>query len=98
MEKIYEIVLAYELEKQGLQVERQVFLPIFYDHIEFKEGLKLDILVEKKVICEVKAIEQVNPVWDAQVLSHLTLTNLRLGFLLNFNVPLMKQGIKRIIK
>lgn len=76
---------------------RQLDIPIQYDGITFDEGLRLDILVENKVIVEVKAIEQVNPVWQAQVLSHLKLTGLRLGYLINFNVPLMKEGIKRFI-
>ncbi|NUM63237.1 MAG: GxxExxY protein, partial [Ignavibacteriaceae bacterium] len=70
---------------------------IVYDGIVFDEGLRLDLLVEDLVIVETKAIEQVNPVWVAQVLSHLKLTNKRLGYLINFNVPLIKDGIKRII-
>lgn len=72
-------------------------IPIVYDGIVFDEGLRLDLLVEDLVIVETKAIEQVNPVWVAQVLSHLKLTNKRLGYLINFNVPLIKDGIKRII-
>ncbi|MBV6419900.1 MAG: hypothetical protein DAHOPDDO_01126 [Ignavibacteriaceae bacterium] len=97
LEKIYEIALAHELQKAGLVVRRQVEIPIVYDGIVFDEGLRLDLLVEDLVIVETKAIEQVNPVWVAQVLSHLKLTNKRLGYLINFNVPLIKDGIKRII-
>jgi len=70
------------------------YIPIVYDGITFEEGLRLDILVEDLVICEIKAVDQVNPVWQAQVLSHLKLTGKRLGFLINFNVPLIKQGLK----
>ena len=97
LEKVYEVCLAHELRKAGLTVRRQVNIPIIYDGITFDEGLRLDILVEETVICEIKAVDMVNPVWEAQILSHLKLTNRRLGFLINFNVPLIKQGIKRII-
>lgn len=97
LEKIYETCLAYELRKAGLAVARQIDVPIQYDGIVFTEGLRLDLLVENKVIIEVKAVDQVHPVWQAQVLSHLKLTGLRLGYLINFNVPLIKHGIKRII-
>ncbi|HEX8530270.1 MAG TPA: GxxExxY protein [Cytophagales bacterium] len=97
LERVYEICLAHELQKVDLLVARQVTIPIVYDGITFEEGLRLDLLVENLVICEIKAVEQVNPVWESQVLSHLKLTGKRLGYILNFHVPLMKQGIKRII-
>lgn len=97
LEKIYEIALAHELQKAGLDVKRQVEIPIVYDGIKFDEGLRLDLLVEDLVIIETKAIEQVNPVWTAQVLSHLRLNKKRLGFLINFNVPIIKNGIKRLV-
>jgi len=97
LKKIYEIALEHELKKVRLKVSRQLDIPIVYDGIIFKEGLRLDILVEDLVICEIKAVDQVNPVWSAQVLSHLKLTNKRLGFLINFNVPLIKNGIKRFV-
>ncbi|AFL86085.1 hypothetical protein Belba_3590 [Belliella baltica DSM 15883] len=95
LEKIYEVCLAHEIRKAGLQVKRQVTIPIQYDGIQFDEGLRLDLLVEDKVIIEIKSVEQVNPVWTAQIISHLKLTRLNLGFLINFNVPLIKNGIKR---
>ena len=97
LEKIYEIALTHELQKAGLEVKRQVDVPIVYDGIKFDEGLRLDLLVEDLVIVETKAIEQVNPVWTAQVLSHLKLTKRRLGYLINFNVPIIKNGIKRLV-
>ena len=97
LEKVYEVCLTHELRKVGFQVERQVDIPIQYDGITFEEGLRLDLLVDRKVVIETKAVDQVNPVWQAQVLSHLKLTGLRLGYLINFNVPIIKQGIKRII-
>ena len=89
--------LCHELSKRGYHVERQVEIPINYDGIAFDEGLRLDVLVDNLVICELKAVDQVNPVWQAQLLSHLKLTGKRLGFLINFNVPLIKDGIKRLI-
>lgn len=97
LEKVYEVCLTHELRKEGFQVDRQVDIPIQYDGITFEEGLRLDLLVERKVVIETKAVDQMNPVWQAQVLSHLKLTGLRLGYLINFNVPIIKQGIKRII-
>ena len=97
LEKIYEIYLVHELHKVGFSVARQLDIAIQYDGIVFDEGLRLDILVENKVIIEVKALDQVNPVWMAQVLSHLKLTGMRLGYLINFNFPLIKDGMKRII-
>jgi len=97
LEKIYELAFCHELKKRGLKVKRQVEIPIVYDGITFDEGLRLDVLVEDKIICEIKAVDNVNPVWQAQVMSHLKLTGNRLGFLINFNVPIIKNGIKRII-
>lgn len=97
LEKVYEIRLAHELRKAGHDVARQVDISIQYDGISFDEGLRLDLLVDNRVVVEIKAVDQVNPVWQAQVLSHLKLTRLRLGYLINFNVPLIKQGIKRIV-
>jgi GxxExxY protein len=97
LERVYEVCLAHELKKLDYLVARQVDIPIQYDGITFDEGLRLDILVENKVIIEVKAVDLVNPVWQAQFLSHLKLSGLRLGYLINFNVPLIKEGIKRII-
>ena len=98
LEKVYEICFCHELEKRNLKFVRQVDIPIVYDDLVFDEGLRLDVLVEDKIICELKAIELVNPVWEAQILSHLKLTNKRLGFLINFNVVNIGQGIKRFIK
>ena len=97
LEKVYEACIAHELRKAGFAVSRQSQIPICYDGITFEEGLRLDLLVDGKVIVEIKAIETVNPVWHAQVLSHLKLTKLRLGYLINFHVPLIKLGINRII-
>src|SRR3970040_2900201 len=97
LEKVYEVCFCHELSKRGLTYQRQVDIPIVYDGIVFNEGLRLDVLVEELIICELKAVEEMNPVWEAQILSHLRLAGKRLGFLINFNVPLIKNGIKRIV-
>lgn len=97
LEKIYELCLVHELKKAGFKTDRQVDLPIHYDGIVFDAGLRLDILVGDAVITEVKAVDRINPVWPAQVLSHLKLTNLRLGYLINFNVAQIKDGIRRFV-
>jgi GxxExxY protein len=85
------------LNKRGLSFQRQVSIPIEYDEIKFDEGLRIDVLVEDLIICEVKAVEQTNSVWEAQLLSYLKLTGKHLGFLINFNVPVIKNGIKRMV-
>jgi len=97
LEKVYEICLCYELRKAGLIVRRQIEIPVVYDGMIFEEALQLDVLVEDLAICELKAVDELNPVWEAQVLSHLKLTRKRLGFLINFNVPLIKSGIRRFV-
>ncbi|OFX59781.1 MAG: GxxExxY protein [Bacteroidetes bacterium GWA2_30_7] len=98
LEKVYEICFCHELTKMGLNVKRQIDIPIVYDGLTFNEGLRLDVLVETQIICEIKAIDLVNPIWEAQVLSHLKITDLRLGYLINFNVVNIGQGIKRFVK
>ena len=97
LEKVYEVCFCHVLRKDGFEVKRQIDIPITFDGIIFEEGLRLDVLVNDLVLCELKAVENVNPVWEAQLLSHLTLTGKRLGYLINFNVPLIKNGIKRMI-
>jgi GxxExxY protein len=97
LERVYEVCMEHELKKAGFDVKRQINIPIVYDGITFDEGLRLDLLVNDSVIIELKAVELVNPVWEAQIISHLKLTSLNLGYLINFNVPLIKQGIRRFI-
>jgi GxxExxY protein len=97
LEHIYEICLHHELTKRKLLCRRQVALPIIYDGLIFEEGLRLDLLVEDLIICELKATDEMHPVYMAQILSHLRLAQKRLGFLINFNVPLMKNGIRRVV-
>ena len=96
LENIYEVCLVHELRKRDLNVERQVSLPVVYDNIELDAGLRLDLVVNSAVIVELKAVECVVPVHHAQVLTYLKLTGHRLGLLINFNVPLIKDGIARI--
>jgi GxxExxY protein len=97
LEKVYEVCFCHEISKRGLKYQRQVDIPIIYDGMVFDEGLRIDVLVEDLIICELQAVEEMNPVWEAQILSHLKLAGKRLGFLINFNVPVIKDGIKRII-
>jgi len=97
LENVYEVCFCHELAKRGLSYRRQVVVPIVYDGITFDEGLRLDVLVEEMVICELKALEVMHPVFTAQLLTQLKLTGKRLGFLINFNVPLIKQGLKRVV-
>ena len=97
LESVYETCLVHELRKRGLAVETQVPIPIVYDGIRLEGGLKLDLLVQKQLIVEIKAVEEMNRIFKAQVLTYLKLTKLRLAFLMNFNVHLLRDGIERII-
>lgn len=95
-EKVYEACLAYELEKRGYKVERQLKLPIEYKGVSLESGFVIDQLINDLVIIELKAAESYNKVWEAQLMTYLKLSYLRLGYIINFNVPLVKNGIKRI--
>ena len=97
LENVYEVCFCHELVDRGLSFARQVVVPIVYRDITFDDGLWLDVLVEDLVICELKAVETMHPVFTAQLLTYLKLAQKRLGFLINFNVPIIKQGIKRLI-
>ncbi|MFA5971081.1 MAG: GxxExxY protein [Lentimicrobiaceae bacterium] len=97
LEKVYEVCFCHVLTSNGYFVKRQIDIPIVFENLIFNEGLRLDVMVNDLVICELKALETVNPVWKAQILSHLKLTGKRLGYLINFNVPLIKDGIQRIV-
>jgi GxxExxY protein len=96
LESVYEMVLAHELEKRGLQVVRQYPIPVVYDDIRIELGFRADMLVGEKVIVELKSIEAVADVHKKQLLTHLRLADKRLGLLINFNVALIKYGITRI--
>ena len=95
LEKIYEVCFCHELLKKEIPFKRQVKLPINYDGIRFDEGLILDVLVDDLIICELKAQNTDNSLWQAQILSHLRLTGNHVGFLINFNSTLIKEGTRR---
>ena len=97
LESVYEVVLAHELEKRGLQVERQVPVPIEYGNVRFNEGFRADIIVDGKVILELKSVEGISASHRKQIQTYLRLTGMRLGFLLNFGAALMKDGIVRAV-
>lgn len=97
LESVYEKCFCYELGKKNIPFKRQQAVSIVYDNLVLDEGLRIDILVDDLIIIELKAQELFHPVWEAQLLSYLKLTNKRLGYILNFHVPLMKDGIKRLI-
>ena len=97
LETVYEVVLTKELQERGLRVERQVPVPITYGGLRFEEGFRADIIVEGKVILELKSTEQLSKVHPKQVLTYLKLKGLKLGFVLNFGSNLMKDGIERVV-
>ena len=97
LESVYEVVMAYELKKRGLNAERQKAMPILYDNIRFDEAFRSDIVVNGKVIAELKSVEALLPVHAKQVLTQLRLSGLKLGLLINFGEAHLKNGIKRII-
>jgi len=96
-ESVYEEVLAYELAKRGVGVTRQVEIPIQWDDILLGTGFRADIVVESKLIIELKSIEKLLPVHQKQLLTYLRLSDMKLGLLINFNEPLIKNGIQRIV-
>ena len=97
LESVYEVVLAYELQKRGLRAERQKPMPILYDNIRFDEAFRSDLVVNEKVIAELKSVEPVLPVHAKQLLTQLRLSGLKLGLLINFGEAHLKNGIKRVI-
>ena len=97
LESVYEACLAFELQKQGLNVETQAVVPVKYQEVFVETGLRLDLWVEKSVIVELKAVETMHPLYEAQLLTYLKITNCRLGFLINFNVRRLKEGVKRMV-
>ncbi len=98
LESVYEACSAFVLRDSGLYVETQVALPVTYHNVEVEAAMRLDMLVEKKVIVELKAVESMMPLYDAQLITYLKLTGLRLGYLINFNVSHLRDGIKRIVR
>lgn len=95
LESTYQVCLAYELKKRGLRVQCEVLLPVQYDRITIDAGYRIDMLVEEVIIIENKAVQELLPIHEAQLLTYLKLSGVKLGFLLNWNVRLMKDGINR---
>lgn len=96
LEKAYEACLAYELESRGIRVARQVELPVRYRQLKVDAGFRIDLLLDDLVVVELKSVERLIPVHEAQLLSYLRMSNRKLGYLLNFNVYRMKDGVKRM--
>jgi GxxExxY protein len=97
LESAYQVVMIYELKKRGLRVQMEVPLPVMYEEVHLDAGYRLDLIVNECVIVELKAVERVLPVHQAQLLTYLKLTGYRLGILINFNTKLIKDGIKRVV-
>lgn len=97
LESVYAKCFYFELSNRSIRYDKQKEVPIIYQSLVIDEGLRLDLMVEDLIIVEFKAQENYHPIWEAQLLSYLKLTGKRLGFLINFHVPLMKDGIKRMI-
>lgn len=97
LESVYETVLAHELRKMGLNVQTQVNIPFKWDQLTFGHGFRADIIIERKVIIEVKSVERLAAVHPKQLQTYLKLTKIKLGLLLNFNEELLKDGIKRVV-
>jgi len=97
LESTYQACLAHELRKRGLQVRCEVMLPVLYDGVKIEAGYRIDMLIEEAIIIENKAVQSLLPIHEAQLLTYLKLSDLKLGFLLNWNVILMKDGIQRMV-
>lgn len=97
LESVYQVAMKHALEKSGVNVKTDVKLPIMFEGIKLDSGLQLDLLVEKCVIVELKSVERMNQLYQKQLLTYLRLSHIRLGFLVNFNVPYLKDGIKRMV-
>ena len=97
LESVYEEVICFELQKRGLKYKRQQGIAVMYDEVKMEMGFRADIIVEDKVIIEIKSVEILAPVHHKQLLTYLKLTNVKLGLLVNFNVNLVKDGIVRIV-
>ncbi len=97
LESVYEMCLLHELTMRGVHAVRQLALPVVYRGLKLDGGFRIDLLVENRVIVEVKAVEHHNPLFEAQLLTYLQLAEKRLGLLINFNVPRLKDGIRRMI-
>ncbi|HEY1612198.1 MAG TPA: GxxExxY protein [Rhizomicrobium sp.] len=98
LESVYENCLAHELTERGITVERQIALPIVYEGTKLDAGFRIDLLLARAVVLEIKSVDTLAPIHQAQILTYLKLSGCRLGFLMNFNVPLFKDGVKRMVR
>ncbi len=98
MESVYELCLTHELRTRGVDVERQLSVPVVYDTVRIDGGFRLDLLVDHRVIVELKSVDKITSNHRAQILTYLKLTGHRLGLLINFNVPMIRDGIKRVAR
>ena len=96
LETVYEVILAFELRRRGLRVERQISIPVTYEGLKFEEGFRVDLVVEEKVIVELKSVERLTNAHRKQLLTYLRLADKRLGYLLNFGAALMRDGLVRV--
>ena len=97
LESVYTFCLDYELKERGYNVKTEVSIPLIYKGVKLEKDFRIDLLIENEIILEIKSVEVLLPVHEAQIISYLKLTNKKLGFLINFNVPLLKQGFKRFV-
>lgn len=97
LESVYEEILSYELKKENIQIKRQQGIPVIYDDVKMELGFRADIIVEDKVIIEIKSVESIAPVHQKQLLTYLKISGMKLGLLVNFNEALIKDGIHRIV-
>jgi GxxExxY protein len=97
LEKVYHECLYYEIQKSGLQVQKEVYVNVDYEEIKIERAFKIDLLVENKLIVELKSVRELNDIYIAQTLTYLRLSKIRLGLLINFNEILLKDGIRRVI-
>jgi GxxExxY protein len=97
LESVYEEIMCHELRKRGLLVERQKPMPVFWDDLKMDVGFRADLVIDNKVIIELKSVEDLNPVHFKQLLTYLKISNMKLGLLINFNEPLIKDGISRVV-
>lgn len=96
-ESVYEEILSYELKKEGLNIERQKTIPVIWKEVKMEQGFRADLIINEKVLIEIKSIESIAPVHQKQLLTYLKLTDIKLGLLVNFNEALIKNGIQRIV-
>jgi GxxExxY protein len=98
LERVCETCFCYELSKRKINFSTQVIIPIKYDGITLEEGLRLDVLIKNEIICELKSVDTIIPIWEAQLITYLKLSKKRLGYLINFNVKNIGEGIQRYVK